>query len=267
MPGTSLAATVKLHETGTAPARPAGCSAGRDADGLALPRTAARAGSSPPSPCERATSRPAWTPVREPRTTRSESAGAGAPSRLIWVAAEASRLAGAGETVRRPPASADDTFELRRAHAGHAAGAQPPRRAPRRRARRRRHASSDQRTTARAPPRRDPRPAPRRRDPAAPLSALDGRRGADQRPGGVERLHGDVRARGGGTAIVVSKPLLGAVAAAASEAAVAPASTRQLATSVAPFQLADTDSVPAEPGRTATPGSLHRGRSREPGRS
>ncbi len=47
--------------------------------------------------------------------------------------------------------------------------------------------------------------------------------------------------------MVLWKPLLGALATGASAAAEAPASTRQEATSVAPFQLAATVSVPAAP--------------------
>ena len=136
--------------------------------------------------------------MREPRTTTPWISAAGGPSRLIWVVAEASRLSGSGETVRRPPASEADTFSCGGTHCA----APPPERA------------------AFAPPRvPDPVAAPETAtaitaaasasssdagagDPPAcaaaslgpPVSALHGSRGADQRAGGVQGLHGDVRA-------------------------------------------------------------------------
>ncbi len=41
-----------------------------------------------------------------PLTETPASAAAGTPRRLIWVAGEASRLSGSGETVTRPPTRA-----------------------------------------------------------------------------------------------------------------------------------------------------------------
>src|SRR5437588_1428030 len=73
-----------------------------------------------PSPCEYASTRPAWRPVREPVTLMCASSRAGTPRKLICVSGEASRLPGRGEIVTDPACRAE-SLSLAGVHMGAAA--------------------------------------------------------------------------------------------------------------------------------------------------